>query len=195
MKSITGNIVVDYLKGSSSYGVIYEDGKFSSFLMDGEEKSLLDILTDIKKFIYEDAMDSANILLKTYKPLIFASGDDNLIEYYHSIQFEYFYWKHSSKESEFKYQKLFKDKVEILYPEYKLTTMKHNPEHIPDAWVEKSGEKIPVEVKLRSFDKAALRQLERYIEAFKTKEGIAVARDVTVELPENIRFISLEELE
>jgi len=195
MKSITGSIVVDYLEGSSSYGVIYEDGKFSSFLMDGEEKSLFDILTDIKKFIYEDAMDSAKKLLKTYKPLIFASGDDNLIEYYHSIQFEYFYWRHSAKESEFKYQKLFKDKVENLYPEYKLTTMEHNPEHIPDAWVEKSGEKIPVEVKLRSFDKAALRQLERYIAAFQTKEGIAVARDVTVELPENIRFISLEELE
>ena len=195
MKSITGDIVVDYLEGSSSYGVIYEDGKFSSFLMGGEEKNLFDILTDIKKFIYENQMESAKKLLKVYKPLIFGSGDDNLIEYYHSVQFEYFYWKHSAKESEFKYHKLFKEKIEKLLPEYKLIKKKNNPRHIPDAWVERDGEEIPVEIKLNDFDQKALRQLRRYINVYKKNKGIAIGRKLTVDLPSDIRFISLEELE
>lgn len=81
------------------------------------------------------------------------------------------------------------------FPEYKLIRKKNNSKHIPDAWVEQDGEEIPVEMKLNDFDAKALKQLRRYINVYKKNKGIAIGRKLTVELPSDIRFISLEELE
>ena len=99
--------------------------------------------------------------------------------------------------NEFYYQKLFKDNVKlILGKQYKLLkNKKNNPHHIPDAWVEMNGEEIPVEVKRGCFDKKALRQLKRYMFVYQSKQGIAVAKELTVDLPENIIFVSLAQLE
>lgn len=95
--------------------------------------------------------------------------------------------------NEFHYQNLFKEKCESLgYG--KPITRKSNLKDIPDAWVERNGEEIPVEVKLRDFNESALNQLLRYISSYKTKRGIAVGEKLTVELPENIEFVSLDQL-
>lgn len=95
--------------------------------------------------------------------------------------------------NEFHYQNLFKEKCESLgYG--KLITVKSNLKDIPDAWVERNGEKIPVEVKLRNFNESALDQLLRYISSYNAKRGIAVGEKLTVELPENIEFVSLDQL-
>lgn len=94
---------------------------------------------------------------------------------------------------EFYYQNLFKEKCESLgYG--KPITVKSNLKDIPDAWVERNGEKIPVEVKLRDFNEHALNQLLRYISSYKAKRGIAVGEKLTVELPDNIEFVSLDQL-
>ena len=82
--------------------------------------------------------------------------------------------------NEFYYQDLFKEKAEQLgYG--KIVGHKDNPKHKPDAWVNRNDELIPVECKLHNFDAKALKQL--------TGHGIAVARELTVSLPENIEFV------
>lgn len=98
------------------------------------------------------------------------------------------------KESEFYYQDLFKKKY-VKIRDGKIIDKKSDNLNIPDAWVEKEGEFLPVEVKLKDFDKRALNQLQRYISVYDCKNGIAVAENLTVELPENIEFISFDELE
>lgn len=89
---------------------------------------------------------------------------------------------------EFYYQDLFKEKAEQLgYG--KIVGHKDNPKHRPDAWINRNDELIPVECKLYSFDAKALKQLTRYMTFYHASHGIAVARELTVPLPENIEFV------
>lgn len=66
----------------------------------------------------------------------------------------------------------------------------------PDGWVTgaESDTPIPVEIKLHQFNKAALKQLEDYMEIFGCATGIAIGEQLTCELPDNIRFISIKDL-
>lgn len=96
--------------------------------------------------------------------------------------------------NEYYYQRLFKEKYsKIRIGE--IIEVKDDGENIPDAWVNRNGINIPVEVKVSDFDKKALKQLNRYIKAYNCETGIAVARNLSVDLPTNIEFISFEELE
>lgn len=89
---------------------------------------------------------------------------------------------------EFYYQDLFKKKAEELgYG--KIVDHKDNQKHKPDAWISRNDELIPVECKLYNFDAKALKQLTRYMTFYHASHGIAVARELTVSLPENIEFI------
>ena len=87
------------------------------------------------------------------------------------------------------------DKYDLLKFIPKLTrlgvivTHKDNPKHKPDAWIDRNGELIPVECKLHDFDTKALKQLTRYMTFYHTEHGIAVARNLTVKLPNNIEFV------
>lgn len=67
--------------------------------------------------------------------------------------------------------------------------------NIPDSWVIVDGDLIPVEIKLGSFNKKALSQLERYIRVFEKNKGIAVGKSLNVELPNNITFIQTSKLD
>ncbi len=102
-------------------------------------------------------------------------------------------WRNKERNNEFHWQQVFKD----VYPKIKnveIVDRKHDGRNIPDAWVKDKEEYIPVEVKLKHFDKSALNQLKRYMRAYNCNKGIAVAEKLTVELPENISFISHKEL-
>lgn len=95
---------------------------------------------------------------------------------------------------EFYYQQLFKVKSERLgYG--KVIERKSNRGGIPDAWVTKDGKDIPVEVKIDEFNQKALKQLLNYMDIYQTESGIAVARRLTVQLPDNIKFVPFSELE
>lgn len=94
--------------------------------------------------------------------------------------------------NEFFYQNLFKEKAEQLGLG-KIVPHKDNPKHKPDAWINRKDELIPVECKLYDFDTKALKQLTRYMNFYHTKHGIAVARNLTVTLPDNIEFIPFSE--
>lgn len=100
--------------------------------------------------------------------------------------------RHSIKR-EFYYQDLF-NKNYSKVRKGKVVKNKCNGKDIPDSWVFRDGHLIPVEVKLNSFDKKALKQLNRYIKVYGCKYGIAVANKLTTELPKEIEFISHNEL-
>lgn len=96
--------------------------------------------------------------------------------------------------NEFYYQKLFKENYSKIR-KGQVIKNKNDGHNFPDAWVEENGYIIPVEVKLRKFDPKALKQLLRYMKAYGSLKGIAVARELSVKLPHNIEFISFSELE
>ena len=58
-----------------------------------------------------------------------------------------------------------------------------------------NGEDVPMEIKKGPFDNRALKQLLRYITVYGCSKGIAVGAKLTVELPENIMWISTATLE
>ena len=95
--------------------------------------------------------------------------------------------------NEFKYHKLFKQVYNKLNKGV-IVNRKNNTTDIPDAWVKRDNEYIPVEIKKYKFDNKALEQLNRYINTYKCKYGIAVAQELSVPLPNNIEFISIDEL-
>lgn len=98
-----------------------------------------------------------------------------------------------NQRKEFYYQELFKEKSEKLgYG--KIIEYRNDGFNKPDAWVEKNGEKIPVEVKLNDFDGKALNQLLRYMTVYKAKNGIAVGRNLKVGIPPNIMFVRTDDL-
>ena len=75
---------------------------------------------------------------------------------------------------------------------YFLTKRRNHEKHQPDAWAIKNGKYVPVECKLGEFDAKALKQLLRYMDFYKTDEGIAVAKELCCELPPNIKFVKHE---
>lgn len=81
----------------------------------------------------------------------------------------------------------------------KVVKVKCDPHNIPDAWVEIAGVCIPVEMKLHNFNQAAVDQLRRYIDFYKVPvavfpRGIAVGASLTATLPQDMIFISLQNL-
>lgn len=103
-------------------------------------------------------------------------------------------WKSSIEDSEFAIHSLFK-KNYCKIRKGSVVNRKSDGKNIPDSWVQIGRELIPVEIKKCSFDKKALNQLKRYLNAYNCKNGIAVANKLTIDLPENIEFISISELE
>lgn len=83
----------------------------------------------------------------------------------------------------------------VLGTNAKIIEKRNHPKHVPDFWVEISGEISPVEIKLNAFDARALRQLKRYMHFYNTSRGIAVGANLTTDLPSDIVFISTKELE
>ena len=96
--------------------------------------------------------------------------------------------------NEFTYQELFKRNYNKLN-KGEIINRKNNKTDIPDAWVKRNNEYIPVEVKQYKFNNKALEQLQRYIKVYKCKKGIAVAQELDVNIPDNIEFISIKELQ
>jgi len=64
--------------------------------------------------------------------------------------------------------------------------------HIPDFFAQTAEERIPVEVKQGEFNLAHLRQLDRYMKAYKSSTGIAIAEGLkkNVVMPPNVMFIA-----
>ncbi len=135
----------------------------------------------------EKAREIMHIASMIFHPL----GDEAFNTLYGAVAMEITRGFHKN---EFYYQKLFKMNFSKIR-KGKVIKNKNNAHNIPDAWVEMNGYIIPVEVKLKNFDARALKQLQRYMKAYGSEKGIAVANKLTVEIPDNIEFISFSELE
>ena len=83
----------------------------------------------------------------------------------------------------------FISRINEFLPTAEIIGRKDSIRHIPDLWVAIDGDEIPVEMKLNGFGPKALRQLQRYMFFYKSKQGIAVARSLNCEIPDNITFI------
>lgn len=101
----------------------------------------------------------------------------------------------NSLPTEFDIHNVVKENIHKVIGSCKIIKKQNHGKHQPDIWVNILGEEIPIEVKLKTFDGKALKQLRRYMEFYRTDKGICVARTLSVRLPENIRFISIKELE
>ena len=140
----------------------------------------------------KECEESYNLLCK-----MFSTGNDpvyngicsNIEEYFAMYDF---IW---NRKDEFYYQDLFKKHYKSFLPLTELVERKNNPKHIPDAWLKENDEYIPVEVKLEKFGAKALKQLNRYMEFYDCKNGVAVGNELTVELPDNIQFVNNKDLE
>lgn len=108
---------------------------------------------------------------------------------YENIMFE------KSLKDELYYQSVFKSHVkEILGEEYNIIDIKSDGRNIPDAWVSNGIENIPVEMKIGTFDKKALSQLQRYLNKYNCEKGIAIGKEPSIEIPNNIQFVNISEV-
>lgn len=96
---------------------------------------------------------------------------------------------------EYLYSRFNKSVKKIFGNDAKIVKKKNNPRHIPDSWIIANNNLMPVEMKLRTFDKKALKQLQRYMDFYECAYGVAVAEKTNVELPKNIKFVFIDELE
>ena len=93
------------------------------------------------------------------------------------------------------YPKFAKNVRKILGENAELIKRENVQKHQPDSWVQMNGQDIPVEIKLHSFDRKALKQLQRYMNFYNCQVGIAVGESLNVNLPNNIIFVRTGELE
>ena len=96
--------------------------------------------------------------------------------------------------NEFYYHTIFKKNYSKIR-DGKVVKNETDGHNIPDAWVERNGHIIPVEIKLGKFGRKALQQLNRYMKVYRSTKGIAVARELSIKLPKNVEFVSFSELE
>lgn len=135
----------------------------------------------------KEAWDYMNLASKLFHPL----HDEIFNTLYSSVAIDLIAF---NKKDEFFYQELFKSNYSKIR-DGKIISRKNNIHHVPDAWVLKNNDYIPVEIKLEKFNNKALQQLKRYMDFYNCDKGIASARELTVKLPDNIEFIPFSEFE
>ena len=82
--------------------------------------------------------------------------------------------------------------LRFLLPDSKRVYPETGSRSVPDGFVVVGGELAPVECKLRTFDERALAQLLGYMDAYRCSTGVAVAQNLSVDLPDSIRFVKIE---
>ncbi|MFP7224844.1 hypothetical protein SFC42_17335 [Priestia filamentosa] len=169
--------------------ITYQDGKPEHFIINGTTLSRFDLLAlasnaDDKKFSWE--------LMKLASKLFHWQDDYTFNTLYGSVATELTFFQ---KEDEFSIHPKFNQQVKKLFgKEAQIIKRKNDHKHQPDSWVRLNGNDIPVEIKKSKFNQKALNQLLRYVDFYETSLGIAVGSEATVDLPDNIIFISTNQL-
>lgn len=178
-------------KGSQLRTVI-KSGMIKCFYLNGQKIDRFDLLATAARLAHQDETAAWEIMNLASK-LFHVQGDVTFNALYGAVALE-ITW--ASAENESNIHVLFNKHARKLLGENAEIIKKHcHPKHQPDSWVRMNGEDVPVEMKLGSFDKKALLQLQRYIKHYGTSTGIAVGRNLAVSLPDNIIFMSIERLE
>lgn len=139
--------------------------------------------------------DLTNFLMKTVFDLQSVTPSSPLVDILHFSGWANIIWSRSYERSEANVRTLFENYAELLIPDSKLIERRGDKHNIPDAWISIRGEEIPVEMKRNKFDAKAMRQLRRYMTAFNAKRGLAVAREMIIDCPDDVIFIPVATLE
>ena len=189
--AVDGNTIFIYAPSSSRLKIIMPEIYFISI------HELMDIAMRMGIHLFYEQREIARLIDKilincgkflnpyVYQPFIIAS------EYLMLTNSERFKEVTSEKvlSNTFKYN-LENNKYEGLKPcRVKVET---NQKHIPDGFAVYKDEIVPIEMKASKFDDKAQKQLRRYMKEYGCSYGIAVARELTTNLDNNIVFIPVE---
>ena len=176
-------ISIEYRKSDSGKMECYLNGIFA------------DRFWILSYVLEQETPEEARAMLNIAERLFGKLGDEVFNKLYFAVQNTVMdrFWNYGAK-NEFYYQKMFNETYSKIR-DGKVVTHENDGKNIPDSWVMIGNDLYPVEVKREKFDVAAMRQLTRYIKAYKTKGGIAVGKTLKTILPPNVEFISISELE
>ena len=171
--------------------VIHKDGKPWSVVIDGVEFDRFQLLA-FASLLSSKSKDLARWVLNIASRLFHWQEDWAFNELYGTVAMDI--TRHWIETEASLYTRFEEKAPEILGGDAKIVRVKVKPKHRPDSWVRMNGNNIPVEIKLGKFDAKALKQLQRYMSVYESSLGIAVGERATVDLPENVIFISTKEL-
>ena len=171
--------------------VIEVIGDTKYLLINDEKINKFELLALASKISNEDKKTAWEVL-KLASMLYHPEDDFAFNELYGAVAMDI---TRKSIEREWDIYSRFDKKIKKLFgPNARVIKKKNSPRHMPDRWVSIEGNIMPVEIKLHKFDRRALSQLKRYMDFYNCTHGIAVAKSLDVKLPENITFISTDEL-
>jgi hypothetical protein len=98
-------------------------------------------------------------------------------------------WYFSSRDTEYSSYPRFEEALAQLLPGAKIVSPPRKHTLRPDFFVERDGLISCVEIKKGSFNQSAIRQLARYMEAYKLSTGYAVAPKLTGMLQHGMMFL------
>lgn len=169
-----------------------KNGKYEGIKIDDMKFNRFDMLAMAYEASFDNeelAWEILNIASKMFHP----QGDTTFNKLYGVVAMDIV---RNNLKTEASIYPRFKKSVKSLFGENaKILKKKNNPKHQPDSWIRVNNQDIPVEIKLNQFNEKALKQLQRYMRFYKCKKGIAVGSSLSVVLPENIVFISINELD
>lgn len=145
-------------------------------------------LTFLNKTAHE-ALSNCNDICEQLNNITKAFKGSGLTWLEHCVRETTLNWYMKTTSNEKSVYEWVKSNEKNLFKDFSIVKRKNHPKHIPDFWVSNGIEYRPVECKLREFNKAALKQLLRYMNFYNCKSGYAIAKELTVKLPDNIIFI------
>lgn len=162
----------------------------------GKLLDYVDLLELIARMSYDFDKNSMNNLLTLIDLADFITPKNkNIPLLKNSVRELIFRNYKGSLPNEFDIQKMAKKRLPDLISGCKVINKKSNFKHVPDIWIDLNQKIVPVEVKLNDFNDKAKEQLIRYINFYDCDTGIAIGNKLTTNLPANINFISIKELE
>ena len=163
------------------------DGRPKYVTLNGFRMTSLEMLAFAER-LSDKSMREAEEFLSLASRVFHPADDWAFNELYGAVRM-HIAWKESVGNTEAARESYFKNNVAVIVGEgAKIAPAVASQKHRPDGWVVLNGNLMPVEIKKGNFDAKALRQLTRYMDYYKTSNGIAIGRNLTVELPDNIQF-------
>lgn len=167
---------------------VIKDNNKTEYIMNGFKIDRFELLALADE---QEDEDTAWKIMDIASKLYHWQGDDTFNCLYGAVAMDIV--RHFTRD-ELYYHSVFKENYSKIR-NGKVVKRKTDGHNIPDAWVmDTDNNVIPVEIKLNKFDAKALKQLNRYMITYNSVKGIAVAKELSVKLPDNIEFISFPEL-
>lgn len=174
---------------------VHQDENGGFLEIDGHFFDYVDLLDSASKLAYSSGFDVKQKLLLVDLAISIAPSTKELGFMEHAVRHLILINHEHDKPNEFHIHKLAKQNLSKVITGLEIIEKNNNPKHQPDLWAKRGNEEIPVEIKLNGFNSKALNQLKRYMKFYECNQGLAIGESLDTELPKNIQFISIKELE